>query len=155
MCAQSYMSGKPNKDITDALRKILADTFTLYMKTHGFHWNIEGPHFQSLHSLFEEQYNELWTATDDIAERIRSLGDYAPNSWSAMADLASLNECQQLPDADGMLQHLAEDNRKIVDVIYAGLRLAEEYGDEATVDMLIQRTQIHEKAAWMLESHLK
>lgn len=152
MCAQPYMSGKSNAEVTKGLTRVLADTFVLYFKTHSFHWNVEGPQFRSLHELFEEQYTELWEATDELAERIRALDEYAPNSWKEMVQHASLKESGQLPDAKGMLQQLEEDNAAIVDSIYPVLRSAEEAGDEATVDMLIARTQVHEMAAWMLKS---
>ena len=152
MCAQAYMDGKQNKEITQGLTQVLADTFVLYLKTHSFHWNVEGPNFHSLHELFEEQYTELWEATDELAERIRALGEYAPNGWAEMNKHAKLEEAGQLPDWKGMLQALEEDNRTIVDNIYPVLRLAEDAGDEATVDMLIERTQVHEQVAWMLKS---
>ena len=155
MCAQPYMNGTHNKDITTGLTQILADTFVLYIKTHSFHWNVEGPNFKALHDVFEEQYTELWEFTDELAERIRALGEYAPNGFSDMLQNANLKEAGQLPDWKGMLQALEEDNRAIVDNIYPVLRTAEDAGDEATVDMLIERTQVHEKAAWMLKSFQK
>ena len=98
MCAQPYMNGKQNKDVTEGLTKVLADTFVLYLKTHSFHWNVEGPNFHSLHELFEEQYTELWEATDELAERIRALGEYAPNGWADMNKHASLKEAGNLPN---------------------------------------------------------
>lgn len=152
MCAQPYMDGKHNAAITKGLTQVLADTFVLYFKTHSFHWNVEGPHFKALHELFEEQYTELWEATDEIAERIRALDEYGPNNFKEMLDKATLKESGQIPDEKGMLQQLEEDNRAIVDSIYPVLRTAEEAGDEVTTDMLIERATIHEKAAWMLKS---
>lgn len=149
---QAYMSGSANKQITQGLTQVLADTFVLYFKTHSFHWNVEGPHFHALHDLFSQQYTELWNATDEIAERIRALGEYAPNNWKNMFDQATLKESGQTPDWKGMLQQLEEDHIAIVESIFPVLRAAEDAGDEATVDMLIQRTQIHEKTAWMLKS---
>lgn len=141
-----------SKEIANGLTKVLADTFVLYFKTHSFHWNVEGPHFKGLHDLFEEQYTELWTATDEIAERIRAVGEYAPNSWEAMFKNASLQETGQTPDYKGMISMLANDNSAIVDVMKPVLKTAEEQGDEVTVDLMIQRMAVHEKAAWMLRS---
>ena len=149
------MEGNANKEIVAELQKVLADTFILYFKTHSFHWNVEGPYFQQLHTMFEEQYNELWNATDEIAERIRSLDSYAPNTYASLIDIASLKETSQTPDASGMLSILESDNQAIVKTIYQALRVAEEAGDEATTDMMIERSQIHEKAAWMLRSSQK
>lgn len=142
------------KKLAEGLRKVLADTFVLYLKTHSFHWNVTGPQFKSLHELFMEQYTELWNATDEIAERIRILGEWAPNGWADMTKSASLKETGQLPDAAGMVQALADDNRAIVRTIMPVLKAAQEAGDEATADILIQRIQVHEKAAWMLASSL-
>ena len=152
MCAQPYMDGKDNSGITKGLTQVLADTFVLYFKTHSFHWNVEGPHFKALHYLFEEQYTELWEATDEIAERIRALDEYGPNNFKEMLGKATLKESGQLPDEKGMLQQLEEDNRAIVDGIYSVLRTAEDAGDEITTDMMIERATVHEKAAWMLKS---
>ncbi len=152
MAQQAYMSGEENTDIVNALKKVLADTFVLYFKTHSFHWNVEGMSFKALHELFELQYTELWQATDEIAERIRALGSYAAANYQELLKDASLAEAGQVPDAKDMLEQLASDNREIVSVLYNALRAAEKGGDEATVDMLIARTQVHEKAAWMLES---
>lgn len=152
MCAQPYMDGKDNSGITKGLTQVLADTFVLYFKTHSFHWNVEGPHFKALHDLFEEQYTELWEATDEIAERIRALDEYGPNNFKEMLGKATLKESGQLPDEKGMLQQLEEDNRAIVDGIYSVLRTAEDAGDEITTDMMIERATVHEKAAWMLKS---
>ncbi len=138
--------------IADGLQNILADTFVLYFKTHSFHWNVTGVHFKPLHDLFMEQYTELWNATDEIAERIRTLNEWAPVSWDQMVAKASLKEVGQLPDANGMVEQLAADNRAIVDVIYPVLKTAQDEGDEVTAGLLTERATIHEKAAWMLES---
>ncbi len=140
------------KEIADGLTRVLADTFVLYFKTHSFHWNVEGPHFKALHDLFEEQYNELWKATDEIAERIRMIGEYAPNSMEAMSKHATLQETGQTPDYKGMIDMLANDNSAIVDVMKPVLENADDQGDEVTVDLMIQRMTAHEKAAWMLRS---
>ncbi len=155
MSKQSYMSGKDNKAITDGLTKVLADTFVLYLKTHTFHWNVEGPHFKALHDMFMGQYTELWNATDEIAERIRALGAYAPNSWQSMAKVAILQETGQTPDWKAMLAMLANDNEAIVGTMKPVLETAQEAGDEVTADLMIQRITVHEKAAWMLRSTAK
>tara|TARA_B100000780_G_C21117893_1_gene452469 strand:+ start:1774 stop:2217 length:444 start_codon:yes stop_codon:yes gene_type:complete len=141
-----------NKDVANALKAVLADTFVLYFKTHSFHWNVTGPHFKSLHELFEEQYNEIWAATDEIAERIRTLGEFAPNNYDEMAKIATLTPSGQTPDEQSMVQILAEDNRAIVKTLYNALKTAENDNDEATVDLMVERISTHEKAAWMLES---
>lgn len=138
--------------VATALTKTLADSFVLYMKTHSFHWNVKGPNFKSLHDLFEEQYTEIWQATDEIAERIRALGEHAPNNYEEMAKIASIKPAGQTPDAEGMVQILAEDNRAIVKTLTETLKAAEEQDDEATVDLMVGRIATHEKAAWMLES---
>ncbi|NCC21247.1 MAG: DNA starvation/stationary phase protection protein [Alphaproteobacteria bacterium] len=149
---QPYMDGKKNKDVTEGLARVLADTFVLYFKTHAFHWNVTGVQFKALHELFEEQYTELWNAVDELAERIRALDAWAATSMKEIQDKATLREVGQLPDADEMVKALAADNRAIVDSLYSALRAAQDAGDEATTDMLIARVQVHEKAAWMLES---
>ena len=140
------------KTVSDGLTAVLADTFVLYFKTHSFHWNVEGPQFKSLHDLFMLQYTELWTATDLIAERIRSLGHYAPNSWDGMMKSASLQETGQTPDASAMVEMLANDNVAMVGTIKPVLHAAQAAGDEVTADLMIQRMAVHEKAAWMLRS---
>lgn len=152
MSKQDYIG---NKKITDGLTKVLADTFVLYFKTHAFHWNVEGSHFKPLHELFEEQYTELWESTDELAERIRALDAYAPLSMTEITKHASLQETGQMPDAAAMVEQLANDNAEIVKNIFPVLRAAEDAGDEATTDMLIERVSVHEKAAWMLRSTAK
>lgn len=155
MTAQAYMQGKANKAILSGLEKTLAATFVLYFKTHAFHWNVTGPDFSQLHALFEEQYTELWAATDEIAERMRAIGGFAPGTLASLIKASALDESGQLPDAGAMIEQLAADNRDIVNTLYEAMKPAEDKGDEGTVDMLVGRIKIHEKAAWMLESHLK
>ena len=156
MGAVDYKSGKNSKEISEALRKALADTFVLYFKTHSFHWNVEGIHFRALHILFEEQYTELWNATDVIAERIRALGHYGPNSFKDVQKDATLEETGQLPDSKEMIRQLANDNEAIVEnSLMPALRTAEEAGDEASVDLMVARITVHEQAAWMLKSMTK
>ncbi len=152
MSPQPYIA---NQDIINGLTKVLADTFVLYFKTHAFHWNVEGPHFKQLHDLFGEQYTELWTVTDEIAERIRALDAYAPLNLAAITAQAGLQETGQMPDAGEMIAQLANDNAEIVSTIYPVLHTAQEAGDEATTDLLIGRVEVHEKTAWMLRSMAK
>lgn len=141
-----------SKKLAESLTAVLADTFVVYFKTHSFHWNVTGPNFKGLHDMFGEQYTEMWEATDDIAERIRAIGEYAPNSHEEMMKFASIKESGQMPDADGMCQVLAEDNHALVKKLKETLKLAEELGDDATLDMMVGRIQTHEKYAWMLDS---
>ena len=149
------MSGQNRVAIAQGLTKVLADTFVLYFKTHSFHWNVEGMHFKQLHDMFGEQYNELWEITDEIAERIRALGEYAPKSYRDVLSSKTLDEASDGLDAEGMIKALANDHDAIVETIYPVLRTAEDAGDEATVDLLITRVEAHEKTAWMLKSLLK
>lgn len=146
------MSGKP---VIEGLKSILADTFVLYFKTHSFHWNVEGPQFKALHDLFMLQYTEMWTATDEIAERIRALGGYAPDSMASLLKAERLGETGQTPDAAAMLSMLAKDNKSIADNMKPVLQAAQADGDEVTADLMIQRMAVHEKAAWMLRSFAK
>lgn len=152
---QPYMKGKPNKEIVDGLTSILADTFVLYYKTHTFHWNVVGPHFRSLHLMFEEQYNELWQSTDILAERIRQLDGAVPINLKELQKKATLQETGQTPDDMAMVEELANDNLGIVNNIHEVIKKADEAEDQGTVDMLTLRIEAHEKAAWMLRSTLK
>lgn len=144
-----------NNAVIAGLRKVLADTFVLYFKTHSFHWNVEGPRFKSLHDMFGEQYNELWLATDEIAERIRSLGEYAPKNWEDAVATATLTEAPSLPAAADMVQQLAADHAALAQAIKPSLKAAQEAEDEVTADLLIGRMTVHEKTAWMLKSLAK
>ena len=155
MSKRPYMTGAKNKAVVEKLTVALADMFVLYFKTHSFHWNVVGPHFKALHEMFEEQYTEIWEATDEVAERIRALDNFAPNNFKQIQEKANLKEAGQTPDANGMVEILANDNRAIVKSFYEAIEAAEEAEDEGTIDVLIARTQIHEQYAWMLESHLK
>lgn len=141
--------------VAEGLSKMLADTYTLYLKTHNFHWNVTGPMFQTLHLLFETQYNELALAVDLIAERIRALGFPAPGTYSEFAKLGSIKETQGVPKAEEMIRLLVEGQEAVVRTARAAFPAAEKAGDEATADLLTQRMQAHEKAAWMLRSHLE
>ena len=149
------ISKKDRKAIADGLAKLLADTYTLYLKTHNFHWNVEGPMFNTLHLMFETQYNELALAVDAIAERIRALGHPAPGSYAAYAKLSSIKEETGTPRAEGMVKLLIAGQEAIVKTAREVLPIAERADDQPTLDLLTQRMQVHEKNAWMLRSLLK
>jgi starvation-inducible DNA-binding protein len=138
--------------IAAELERVLADTFTLYLKTHNYHWNVTGPMFNTLHLMFEQQYNELWAAVDLIAERIRSLGAFAPGSYAQFATLASIAEAHGVPTAEQMLADLVSGHEAVARIVRTALAAAETAGDKSTADLLTQRLQIHEKTAWMLRS---
>jgi starvation-inducible DNA-binding protein len=145
---------KQRRAIAGGLSKLLADTYTLYLKTHNFHWNVTGPQFNSLHLMFEGQYTELALAVDLIAERIRALGEPAPGSYSAYAKLSSIKEAEGLPAAEEMVRILAEDQLAVVRTARSVFPLADAANDEPTADLLTQRMQVHEKTAWMLRANL-
>lgn len=140
--------------IVTGLNKLLADTYTLYLKTHNFHWNVTGPHFSPLHLMFEGQYTELALAVDAIAERIRTLGFPAPGSYAAFARLATIREETGVPAANDMVAALAADQETIVQSIQTLWPAVDDAGDQGTLDLLTQRLSIHEKTAWMLKSSL-
>jgi len=140
------------KDIADGLARLLADTYTLYLKTHGYHWNVTGPMFRSLHLMFEEEYMELRDAVDEIAERIRSLGHPAPASYAEYADLGSVTDEAGSPDAMEMVRRLVRGHEAVIHTARDVVRTAEEGGDVATADLATTRIDIHEKTAWMLRS---
>ncbi|MFZ0694815.1 MAG: Dps family protein [Alphaproteobacteria bacterium] len=145
---------KDRKAIAKGLMALLADTYTLYLKTHNFHWNVTGPMFNTLHLMFEQQYTELATAVDSIAKRIRSLGERAPGSYAEFAKLASIKEASGTPDSGTMIRQLVEGNEAAVKTARSIFDTADDAGDESTADLLTQRLQIHEKTAWMLRSLL-
>ncbi len=138
--------------ISDGLSKTLADTYMLYLKTHNYHWNVTGPHFHSLHAMFEEQYTDLAAAVDDIAERIRALGFYAPGSFKKFSKLSQVKEEDEVPDAMTMVERLVHANEQVLQSAREVLPACEEGGDEATLDLLTQRLHVHSKVAWMLRS---
>jgi starvation-inducible DNA-binding protein len=149
------ISESDRKRIAEGLGRMLADTYTLYLKTHNYHWNVTGPRFKLLHDFFEEQYNELAEAADDVAERIRQLGHPAPGSYRQFSSLTGLAEApDELPEADEMVRQLADDHETVVKTARSVLPIAEEGNDEVTVDFLIERMSSHEKTAWMLRSSL-
>ena len=141
--------------IVQGLSKLLADTYVLYLKTHSFHWNVEGPMFQTLHQMFMEQYTETWNAIDLIAERIRSLGEYAPGTYREYARLTRIKETEGVPRAEEMVRLLVEGQEALVRTAREALSVADEANDQPTLDLLTQRMQVHEKNAWMLRSLLK
>jgi starvation-inducible DNA-binding protein len=139
--------------VAEALNATLADTYSLYMKTHAYHWNVTGPQFHTLHIMFEEQYREMWTALDEIAERVRALGVFAPTSGKQFADLSAIDNADTKPPAaDQMVIRLLSDHETLIKRAREGLSTAEEAGDAASADLLTVRIQTHEKTAWMLRS---
>ena len=143
------------KTIAEGLSRLLADTYTLYLKTHNFHWNVTGPMFQTLHLMFETQYNELALAVDQIAERIRALGLPAPGTYAEYSRLSSIKEDTGVPKAQDMIRLLVEGQEAVVRTARSIFPAVEEANDEPTADLLTQRMQIHEKTAWMLRSLLE
>jgi starvation-inducible DNA-binding protein len=147
---------KSRKEIAKGLCHLLADTYTLYLKTHYFHWNVTGPMFQTLHLMFETQYNELALAVDLIAERIRALGVVAPGSYAAYSKLSSIEDSTDaVPNAQEMIRSLVLGQEAVVRTARKLFASAEKGGDEATADLLTERIQLHEKTAWMLRSLLE
>ena len=146
---------KSRKQIADGLAKLLADTYSLYLKTHAFHWNVEGPMFNTLHAMFMVQYTELWNALDAIAERIRSLGFPAPGTYTELGKLTSIEESPGQPEALKMVELLVKGHEAVARTARTVFPAAEEASDEATADLLTQRLQVHEKTAWMLRSLLR
>lgn len=143
------------QQIADGLSRVLADTYTLYLKTHNYHWNVTGPMFQTLHLMFETHYNELALAVDAIAERIRSLGHFAPGSYRAYASLSAVAEAEGVPSATEMIRQLVLGHETVAKTARSVFPAAEAAQDQATMDLLTQRLQIHEKTAWMLRSLLE
>jgi starvation-inducible DNA-binding protein len=146
---------KQRAAIALGLSRLLADTYVVYLKTHNFHWNVEGPMFQTLHSMFMVQYTETWNAIDLIAERIRSLGHYAPGTYKEYLALARIKETPGVPRAEQMVKLLIEGQEAVVKTAREIAPLADKANDEPTLDLLTQRMQVHEKNAWMLRSLLK
>jgi starvation-inducible DNA-binding protein len=142
------------REIADGLSRLLADTYTLYLKTHNYHWNVTGPMFQTLHLMFEQEYNELALAVDLVAERIRALGAPAPASFHEFATLTAIPEDDDLPDATEMMRRLLAGQETVVRTARSIFPLVERANDEPTADLLTQRMQVHEKTAWMLRSLL-
>ncbi|MBJ7410424.1 MAG: DNA starvation/stationary phase protection protein [Phenylobacterium sp.] len=140
------MADKSQKKVAAGLAKLLADTYAVYLKTHGYHWNVRGPNFGSLHNLFMTQYTEMWASTDLIAERIRALGEYAPQGYAAFADLSDIKDGDPKRDAEAMLKELVADHATLV----ATAKAAREGADDVTASLIDARVEAHEKHAWML-----
>jgi starvation-inducible DNA-binding protein len=149
------ISEKDRGAIVAGLNVFLADSYTLYLKTHNFHWNVTGPRFNDLHAMFMAQYTELWNAVDLIAERIRSLGAPAPGSYAAFAGLTRIAEATDVPKANDMVRQLLEGHEIACRSAREVIPAAEAANDQVTLDLLTQRLQVHEKTAWMLRSLLE
>lgn len=149
------ISEKDRKKIADGLGRMLADSYTLYLKTHNYHWNVTGPMFQTLHLMFMTQYNEIWMAVDMVAERIRALGYPAPGTYKEFAALTSIEDSKGTINAKEMIRQLVAGQEAVVRTARAVLPIAEKAGDQPTVDLLSARMQVHEQNAWMLRSLLE
>ena len=139
-------------DIAEGLKKLLADSYTLYLQTHNFHWNVTGSQFRELHLMFEEHYTELAVAVDDIAERIRTLDVAAPGTYRALADLSSIEEVEGVPAASDMITILTQGHEQVVKTCRDALKLAQQADDESSAALISDRMRIHEKTAWMLRA---
>ena len=144
-----------SQPVVESLSKLLADTYTLYLKTHNYHWNVTGPMFNTLHTLFEAQYTELATAVDTIAERIRTLGARAPGSYAEFLSLTGVKEAKGNPGAMAMIKALADDQQRVAASAKVVVDASAKAGDDASEDLGIGRIDVHQKNAWMLRSHLE
>jgi starvation-inducible DNA-binding protein len=149
------ISEQDRKEIAQGLSHLLADTYTLYLKTHNFHWNVKGPMFQTLHLMFEAQYNELALAVDLVAERIRALDFPAPGTYREFGKLTSIAESEGVPNAQAMIRQLVDGQEAVVRTARSVFAVADRVNDQPTADLLTQRMQVHEKTAWMLRSLLE
>lgn len=149
------IGAKDREHIADGLKKLLADSYTLYLQTHNFHWNVTGPMFRELHLMFEEQYTELAEAVDDIAERIRTLDVIAPGTYKAFSTLSSIEEVVEVPPAEKMVEILTQGHEQVVKTCREVLKLAQEGEDESTIGLVSDRMSVHEKTAWMLRATSK
>lgn len=145
---------KERKQVCSGLSKLLANSYLLYLKTQNYHWNVTGRMFQPLHTIFENHYKELAEAIDEIAERIRALGEFAPGSFSSFSKITSIKEDNSIPSAEEMIHSLISGNEAVVKTAREVISLCDEAEDDVTSDMMIERMQIHEKNAWMLRSML-
>lgn len=143
---------KERRQVCKGLSKLLADSYLLYLKTQNYHWNVTGKMFQPLHTLFEEQYSDLAEAVDEIAERIRALGEFAPGSFSAFSKVTSIKEENGIPISDEMIHNLVVGNEAVITTAREIIQLCEEAEDDVTADLMVERMQVHEKNAWMLRS---
>ncbi len=155
MTINTGISEEHRKEIADGLSRLLADSYTLYLQTHNFHWNVTGPMFQTLHVMFELHYTELAIAVDDIAERIRALGMQAPGTYTEFTELTSIKEVSGVPKATEMIRLLVEGHETVVRTARSVFAAVGNASDEASADLLTQRMQVHEKTAWMLRSLLE
>jgi starvation-inducible DNA-binding protein len=147
------LADNSRKAVAEALNAVLADTYTLYQKTHAYHWNVEGPQFPTLHAMFGVQYNEMWTALDELAERVRALGVFAPASGKVFASLTAIDNVEEAPPAASvMVRNLLAGHETLIRRAREALSTAEEADDAASADLLTQRIQSHEKTAWMLRA---
>ncbi|MFA5489075.1 MAG: Dps family protein [Candidimonas sp.] len=149
------ISEKDRATVAKELSKMLADSYTLYLMTHNFHWNVTGPLFNTLHLMFMNQYTEQWQALDSIAERIRALGHYAPGTYAEYAKLSSIAEPASVPEAQEMIKLLMRGNEAVAKTARSAFKKADEADDQPTSDLLTQRLDVHEKNAWMLRSLLQ
>jgi len=154
MSINTGIKKESRSEIVDGLSKLLADTYTLYLKTHNYHWNVTGPMFNILHAMFEEHYTELAVAVDVIAERIRALGEFAPGSYHAFSKLTDIKEETEVPEATQMIKNLLDSHETVIRHARKVVTSDAIEGDEVSADILTQRMDFHEKTAWMLRSLL-
>lgn len=152
MSAEYGLSDAARSESSEALRALLGETYALYVRTHGYHWNVTGPRFNELHAMFMAQYTELWTALDEIAERIRALGHFAPGSSGEMMEYATIRPDNGVPEAAVMITNLAEGHEAVSRAARKGIAVAEKHSDPVSADLCTQRARIAEKTAWMLRS---
>lgn len=153
--AVEYLKSNSRGQVVEALKKVLANTYTLYFKTHSYHWNVEGPQFKSFHDLFMIQYTEMWQIIDELAERLRALDVYAPCNYEEISHGSTIKPAKGAPNAIEMAKELAADNALLAKLVVESLAITQEAGDEVTTDIFIGRATIHEKNAWMLRSMTK
>lgn len=144
-----------DQNLLEAIKTMLADSYILFLKTQNYHWNVTGPHFAPLHAMFEEQYRELFDANDEIAERIRAMGHFAPGSFDAFKQLATVEEENDVPESKKMIENLAKDHAKLAEDAKAVIDAGEAANDDVSVDLGVRRREAHQKAHWMLSAHLK
>jgi starvation-inducible DNA-binding protein len=149
------MAKQAQSPVVEPLSVLLASSYTLYLKTHNYHWNVTGPMFTTLHALFETQYTELATAVDEIAERIRALGALAPGSYTEFAQLSTVKEASGRTEAKKMIRNLVADQQAVVEAARRVIEAAEKANDDASADLATRRMDVHQKNAWMLRSHLE
>ena len=146
------ITNEDRTNIAGGLKRLLADSYTLYLQTHNFHWNVTGPQFRELHLMFEEHYTELATAVDEIAERIRTLDVFAPGTYKAFAELSSISDVEDIPTAGDMVSILTRNHEQVVKTCRSVLKIAQDADDESTAALVSDRMRVHEKTAWMLRA---